>query len=191
MKKFKLFCSAIAALTMLALAGCDLEVPEGDKVEYKTKIKYDAGVTSSEKWDDNLVVGISPMYGTWTLRVTKGDSVKVDETVKGAEVWWGNNRVDSSATSILEGETVVLEMRCITEGTAALAFHCHNDTGWWWYNPGDGNAWGDNSLEATYTKSFAGSARNVSMGRKFIFTITRKGNDLTWDFWEFKDEEAN
>ena len=190
MKKFKLFCSAIAALTMLALAGCDLEVPEGDKVEYKTKTKYDAGVTSSKKWDDNLVVGISPMYGTWTLRVTKGDSVVVDETIKGAEAWW-DNRVDSSATSILEGETVVLEMRCITEGTAALAFHCHNDTGWWWYNPGDGNAWGDDPLEATYTKSFAGSTRNVSMGRKFIFTITRKGNDLIWDFWEFKDEEAN
>lgn len=33
MKRFKLFCSAIAALTVLALAGCDMEVPDSEKVE--------------------------------------------------------------------------------------------------------------------------------------------------------------
>ncbi|MBR0100508.1 MAG: hypothetical protein IJP90_12475 [Treponema sp.] len=34
MKKLKTICSAIAALTMLALAGCDLEVPDSEKVEF-------------------------------------------------------------------------------------------------------------------------------------------------------------
>ena len=34
MKRFKLFCSAIAALTVLALAGCDLEVPDSEKADY-------------------------------------------------------------------------------------------------------------------------------------------------------------
>ena len=36
MKKFNLICSAIAAFGMLALAGCDLTIPESKKCEYAT-----------------------------------------------------------------------------------------------------------------------------------------------------------
>jgi|GEM_PF-3491702 len=36
MKKFKLICSAIVAFTVLALAGCDLEISDSEKVKYYT-----------------------------------------------------------------------------------------------------------------------------------------------------------
>ena len=40
MKRFKLICSAIAALSMLALAGCDLEIPKENRAD-----KLDTSVT--------------------------------------------------------------------------------------------------------------------------------------------------
>ena len=196
MKKFKTICSAIVAFTVLALAGCDMEVPDSEKVEYLTEIKYDAGVVSkSDGWDDDLVVGFSPMYGTWTLTSTKGETVVVDnEEVKGPEAWW-TDRKDSTSTTLADGETVVLELECTTDGTAALAVHCHNGKGWWWYNPGDGNTWaGDGDftdLKPDFTSTFKTSTRSVSSGKIFKFTIKRNGNDLTWDCYEIKKEGAN
>lgn len=191
MKKFKTICSAIVAFTVLALAGCDMEVPDSEKVEYASSIKYDAGVATSTHWDDSqLVVGISPMYGTWKITSIKGELIVVDESVKGAEAWW-DNRKDSTPTTLDDGETVTMKLECTTEGTAAMCVHCHNDTGWWWYNPGDGNFWGDDSLEGTYDKTFSTSTRTVAYGNTYTFVITRNGDKLDWTFSQTKEEGAN
>ena len=181
MKKLKTICSAIVALNVLALAGCDLELPDSAKVLYNESVTYDTGVASAEDWGDGLVVGFSPMYGTFSYTMYNGDTVKVEEsTVTGANAWW-TDRVDSSSVDIADGDTVTVELKCTEGDTVAFCMHVHNDTGWWWYNPGDGNFWGDDSLNATYTKNYTMSGtRTLKAGVPFTFTITRNGKNLTW-----------
>ena len=184
MKKLKLICSAIVAFSVLALAGCDLELPDSAKVHYNTGATiYDTGVATASEWGDSLVVGFSPMYGKFSYTTYNGETVKIDNAeVTGANAWW-TDRVDSQATSIADGETVTINLQCTEGSVVALCMHVHNDAGWWWYNPGDGNFWGDDSLKATYDKTYTMSgARNLSEGIPYTFTITRSGSELTWSF---------
>ncbi len=191
MKKLKLICSAIVAFSVLALAGCDLELPDSAKVHYNTAaIIYDTGTATASEWGDSLVVGFSPMYGKFTYTTLNGDTTKIDSAeVTGANAWW-DNRVDSQATSIADGETVTIKLQCTEGSVVALCMHVHNDTGWWWYNPGDGNFWGDDSLNATYNKTYTMSGtRTLSEGMPYTFTITRKGSELTWSFKTISNAE--
>ena len=63
MKKFKTICSAIVAFTVLALAGCDMEVPDSEKVEY-----FSAEFVTDEKLPQTLSragidMKLAPMTG--------------------------------------------------------------------------------------------------------------------------------
>ena len=192
MKKLKSICSAIAAFCVLALAGCDLDIPESDKPDYTDDVIYDKGTATVSDWGTALKVGFSPMFGTWTYSFTDADDNEklAETTVTGADVWW-NNRVDSTQVALDEGETLVLYLECTKSnaGNPGLAIHATNSNGWWWYNPGDGNFWGDDSLSATFTKTYTtDGTRNISTNVKFKFTITRSGTDLNWDFQELGDE---
>ena len=190
MKKLKLICSAIAALSVLALAGCDLEIPEKSKVYYNSNVTFDKGVASAADWTSGLGIGFSPMYGSWKYSSYKGEDKVIEETViQGAEKWW-TDRVDSEATTLLDGETITIYLECVSGSTAALCMHAHNDSGWWWYNPGDGNFWGDDSLGATYETTYKTSgARTLAEGMSYKFEISRNGNDLSWNFVSLSAEE--
>ncbi len=181
MKKLKLICSAIAAFGLLALAGCDLELDDSAKVLYKDSVTFDTGVAVADDWSDSLVVGFSPMYGTFTYSLYNGGTAELeDATVTGADAWW-TGRVDSSSVSLADGETVTVKLSCTSGTTVAFCIHVHNNTGWWWYNPGDGNFWGDDSLNATYNKTYTMSGtRTLTTDVPFTFTITREGKNLSW-----------
>ena len=184
MKKLKLICSAIVAFSVLALAGCDLELPDSAKVYYNSgETTFDKGTATASDWGDSLVVGFSPMYGTFAYSTYIDGTLSIDNAeVTGADEWW-KNRVDSKATSIADGETVKITLTCTSGSVIALCMHVHNNTGWWWYNPGDGNFWGDDALNATYDKTYTMSGtRTMTLNVPYTFTITRNGNELVWDF---------
>ncbi|MBQ4378114.1 MAG: hypothetical protein II821_02815 [Treponema sp.] len=185
MKKMKTICSAIVAFTALALAGCDLELPDSAKVLYNTNsaITWDTGVASADEWGTDLVVGFSPMYGTFSYSTYEDDTAKIeDASVTGAGAWW-TDRVDSLSTDLADGETVSLNITCTEGSTIAFCVHVYNSTGWWWYNPGDGNFWGDDSLNAVYEKTYKMSAsRTLKENVPYVFTITRNGTELSWSF---------
>ena len=71
MKKFKTICSAVAALTMLALAGCDLEIP-------KDKILEEPNLEDLEVTVDDLVGG-----GDAVLPLKRKGTIFTGTTVSG------------------------------------------------------------------------------------------------------------
>ena len=171
---------------MLALAGCDVEIANGDKPDYSSNITYDTGTATVSDWGTDLKIGFSPMIGTWTYSVYDGDGVEqlAETTVTGAGVWW-TNRVESTQVLLTDGKTLVWYLKCTSSGTAALCMHSTNSSGWWWYNPGDGNFWGDDSLNATYEKTYStDGTRNITPDVQFKFTISRNGEELNWQFQE-------
>ena len=103
MKKFKLICSAIVAFTVLALAGCDLEISDSEKVDIipgfimKGTAKVNDGV-------GDMSFYFYPMYGTWTVNASL-NSVKYDaETIESTDAWWGG--VHSTHIEIADGDTL-------------------------------------------------------------------------------------
>ena len=71
MKKFKTICSAVAALSMLALAGCDLEIP-------KDKILEEPNLEDLEVTVDDLVGG-----GDAVLPLKRKGTIFTGTTVSG------------------------------------------------------------------------------------------------------------
>ncbi len=177
MKKFKLICSAIAALTMLALAGCDLEVPEDDLVDIIPGFIMKGTATVNEGVGD-MSFYFYPMYGTWTVNATVDGTEKAAETVVAADAWWSG--VHSTHYAMADGSTIEFKVTAASTSTVFTPFFEGNDgTNYISINPNDGNAWG----AATFSNQ-AYVATDFTEGSTYVFTVTRNGSAYTYTLGE-------
>ena len=177
MKKFKLICSAIVAFTVLALAGCDLEISDSEKVDLipgfimKGTAKVNDGV-------GDMSFYFYPMYGTWTVNASL-NSVKYDaETIESTDAWWGG--VHSTHIEIADGDTLELYVTATKASTIFTPFFEGNDgTNYISINPNDGNAWG----AATFSNQ-AYISTSFEEGATYLFTVTRTGSAYSYTLRE-------
>ena len=179
MKRFKLFCSAIAALTVLALAGCDMEVPDSEKVNVIPGLVMSGkGATS---YGDTMTAYSKAMIGSWNVSTYTGGTLEdgkivgatkiaEGETVTG-DKWWSNNEQTTTA-SLEDNSTVIIEATALakdnqvffeaTDGTNYISVNPHND------------AWGTGVTYNSY------GAPAVEVGTVIRFYITRSGNTVSF-----------
>ncbi len=177
MKKLKLICSAIAAFGLLALAGCDLEIDESDKVDVIPGFIMKGTATVNDGVGD-MSFYFYPMYGTWSVTPTVDGSEKTTETVASGEAWWSN--VHSTHYEVADGSTVEFKVTAKTASSVFTPFFEGNDgTNYISINPNDGNAWG----AATFSNQ-AYISTEFEEGSTYLFTVTRAGNAYTYTLGE-------
>lgn len=174
MKKIK-FCSAIAAFFMLALAGCDLEIPESIKSPSIQGLIMSGTATVNENVNtDNMEFYFYPMFGTWTVKSSINGTVDSEETVTSTNAWWGN--VHSTHTYIEDGETLELDVTAKSGDTFTPFFEGNDGTYYISINPNDGNTWG----ECIFSENAYYKATEFKEGSTYSFTITRNGGSYRY-----------
>ena len=168
MKKFKTICSAIAALTVLALAGCDLNVPDGDKVEYP--VPEEDSVEKLPYTKDTVSIGttLSPLSGTKT---SDGSAWTID---KGLSFSFALSGLDSDWTQIFHTNSGNFGLTCM--------HYC--EKGAW-----KANVWPTNNVddkENGYpSENSPAKTYNVYLGTDCYVTISLTKQDITF----YKDGE--
>lgn len=178
MKKLKLFCSAIAALLVLALAGCEMEIPDSEKVDIIPGFIMKGTATADDGVGD-MSFYFYPMYGTWTVDAYLNDVAQGStETVVSTDAWWGS--VHSTHITLSDGDTLELEVTAKSTSSVFTPFFEGNDgTNYISINPNDGNAWGAATFSnAAYVKA------DFEQGATYLFSVTRNGNVYTYTLGE-------
>lgn len=166
MKKFKTICSAIVAFTVLALAGCDMEVPDSEKVDIVPGLVMSGSGTIS--YGENMTAYSKAMIGTWSISTYLDDTlVASDESCTG-DKWWSNNE-QSTPVAFEEGQTVKIVATCKTDG-GNIFFECTDNTNYISVNPYN-DAWGTGVSYSSY------GTPNTSVGTVITFYATRKGSN--------------
>ncbi|WP_407428468.1 hypothetical protein [Treponema sp.] len=177
MKKFKLICSAIAAFTLLALAGCDLEIPEKSKVYYGKSVSVMSGTASGDFSDSMTGYGCA-MIGTWNISSYVDDVQKESDALRTGTTWWSASWTDGKNTeqSISDGQTLKIVASAQDDG-AQIFFEVYGNGCYVSLNPSDGNTWGTGT---TYSnKNY--SACTFYVGTVVTFTATKSGNAITYE----------
>ena len=177
MKKIKRICSAIAALTVLALAGCDMEIPDSEKVDIIPGFIMKGTATVNDGVGD-MSFYFYPMYGTWDVVATVDGVENTSETVESTDAWWGG--IHSTHIALSDGSTLELEVTAKSATGVFTPFFEGNDgTNCISINPNDGNAWG----AATFSNQ-AFVSTTFEKGSTYLFTVTRSGNAYTYTLGE-------
>ena len=172
MKKITAFiCSAIAAFSMLALAGCDLEL-RGDPLDIGNIAE---GTVVLADADATTTVYFYPQYGIWNVS-TNGGSEEVLECAGG---WWtGGAR--STATALADGGTVTI----IAQGTGTLTPVFEGNIGSEYYTLDMVNIGGWTTNSAGTVTVNGTSGWDFSSDLHYQFVITRSGQTLSFTFSE-------
>lgn len=168
MKKLKTICSAIAALTMLALAGCDLEMPDGDKVDYIPGLAM-VGAGNADYGSSATAYCIAE-DGAWSI-TTKVDGVtkEVEKSCIG-KAWWNASNGKSTAQPLADGSTIVIEAKALKDKVQCF-FECEGNKNYVSVNPHK-DAWGTG---VTYNLIKAVEAKK---DKTVTFTAKRTGNQI-------------
>lgn len=117
MKKLKTICSAIVALSVLALAGCDLEIPDKSYVYYGTTVTVMQG-TARGNYGATLTGYACPMVGTWVITSYIDGEEKASKEEKTGAGWWVAGWDGNKATeqSVADGSTLKIVAEAQTDG---------------------------------------------------------------------------
>ncbi|MBR4323797.1 hypothetical protein [Treponema sp.] len=169
MKKFKTICSAIVAFTVLALAGCDMEVPDSEKVDIIPGLVMNGSGTAS--YGDSMTAYSKAMIGTWSISTyLDGALITSDESCTG-DTWWSNND-QSTPVAFEDGSTVKIVATSKTE-SGEIFFECTDNTNYISVNPHK-DAWGTGVTYSSY------GSLTASVGTVVTFYATRKGNTVSF-----------
>lgn len=169
MKKIKRICSAIAAFGMLALAGCDMEIPDSSKVNIISGLVISGQGNTTY---GTMTAYSKAMIGDWSVTTYVDSELKTeDESCSGTE-WWDSGNTGSTAQALADGSTVKI-VATSESADGQIFFECTDGTNYISVNPYL-DAWGTG---VTYT-SYATPSSNV--GTVVTFTVTRKGDVVTF-----------
>ncbi|MCR5124963.1 MAG: hypothetical protein K6B43_07200 [Treponema sp.] len=168
MKKLKTICSAIVALSVLALAGCDLEIPEKSYVYYGNTVTVMSG-TATGDYGTSLTGYGCAMIGTWSLTTYIDNEEKTSDEERTGTTWWSSSWGDGKCTeqTISDGQTLKVVAKCETDG-AQIFFETYGNSCYVSLNPSDGDAWGTGTTYSDKTYS----AKTFAVGETLTFTAT-------------------
>ena len=177
MKKFKLICSAIAALIVLALAGCDLNVPDSKKLIYADEIEIYTGSYNFSISGD-FVVYFFPQFGNWKATtyiddVLSGDE---DEELISDNSWWGDGDKSTEA-ELADGSTVRIRVVCTDASANAVLVFEGYDSDKTYIDVDCANVKANGGADSG---SMSGDAWTFEEDATYDFEITRKGNNLSF-----------
>ena len=179
MKRFKLICSAIAALSMLALAGCDLEKMLGEKIELKYIM---SGTIIPEASVKSFEFFFYPAYGDWESTAVLDDIPNELESLEGKNVWW-DERTYSKEVTVGEGGCKKLEFKVtgVSGDVFTPVFGGRYDTKYFWIDPVNGNAWEDAGSPITVEfETFDGV--DFKQDVTYTFTLEWEDDVVTYTF---------
>lgn len=186
MKKIKSICSAIAALFMLALAGCDLEIPEIYTVDYSNTVTIKKGTGGFEGMPETLNVYFRAQLGSFDADVYKNGTQQNEETYElTGSGWWAEPAASTDSVTLEDGDEVKI-VATFTDGIAGPFFEVYGDGYYLSINASaftSTDTWG--KLHGTETVN----SYTYEIGDVITFTVSRSGDVLTWKI-QVTSEEA-
>ena len=182
MKRFKLICSAIAALSMLALAGCDLEKMLGEKIELRYIM---SGTIIPEASVKSFEFFFYPVYGDWESTAVLDDIPNELESLEGKNVWW-TERTYSKEVTVGEGGCKKLEFKVtgVSGDVFTPVFGGRYNSGedyYFWIDPVNGLTQEDPGIPITVeNETFEGTAFKKDV--TYTFTLEWEDDVLTYTF---------
>ena len=185
MKRFKLICSAIAALSMLALAGCDLEKMLGEKIEFSYLMQGTVTLASDVS---SLDFYFYPQFGTWEWQaslngIPQENGTKETVPNDGPDGPWFNAANRCTSIKIKEGETLEFTVKCIEGevGVINLVFEGNDGKDYIDIRPDD-NApiWG--KLVANSDIGVSAAPFGYKKDVTYTFTLEWEDDVLTYTF---------
>ena len=155
---------------MLALAGCDLEIPKENKVDYIPGLIMKGKAEITKSGVDSIEAYFYPMFGVWDVDAYLNNEAKESETVASGEGWYSG--VHSAHITMSEGDTLRLEVKPVSGDIFTPFFETNDGTDYISINPNDGNVWGD---LATYSGQIYNKT-SFEEGITYVFTLTWSGN---------------
>lgn len=184
MKRFKLICSAIAALSMLALAGCDhLKIP-GEKIEFNYIVQRTITLASDVS---SIDLYFYPQFGTWEWQaslngIPQENGTKETVPNDGPDGPWWNVANRCESITIKEGETLEFTVKCIEGevGIINLVFEGNDGKDYIDLRPDTDQIWGDlvANSSSVVSADFDGYKKDVT----YTFTLEWADDVLTYTF---------
>ena len=178
MKRFKLICSAIAALSMLALAGCDLEKMLGEKIEFNYLMQGTVNLASDVS---SIDLYFYPQFGTWEWQASLNGLLQESGTKESSDDWWdAANRCKS--IKIKEDDTLEFTVKCIEGEDGIINFVFEGNDGKEYIDIRPDNDEIRGGLVASYNSVVSAAPIGYKKDVTYTFTLEWEDDVLTYTF---------